>query len=146
MSRSLRRGTTGEPASVEGRIERFRIAEGSKSEHAALGVATDDGGFVVVHVVGDTPFAEETLAAAEGRRARANGVWRNGKVRVERDAFALIEDAESAPAVHTSDVAAPAIDGSPASDPHSVANSESTDSQPTPGVTRDGNDPAERAS
>ncbi len=63
---------------------RLPVALGSKSEHPALGIATDEGEFVVAHVAGDTPFAEETLTALEGRRVVAAGVWRNGTLRVAK--------------------------------------------------------------
>ena len=85
-----RKGVTGASEMVEGVIEREAVAAGSKSEHAALGVVEDGGGFVVVHVAGDTPFAEETLTVLEGQRVRASGVWSNGKLRVAREDLAVV--------------------------------------------------------
>ena len=81
-SDALVREPTGTRSSYAGRVGRRRVAEGSKSEHPALGLAVDGVGFVPVHVAGDTPFAGETLAALEGRQVRATGVWRNGTLRV----------------------------------------------------------------
>jgi hypothetical protein len=82
-----RREKAGTEESVEGTVAREPIAVGSKSEHAALGVREASGTFVVVHIAGDTPFAEETLTALVGQRVTARGRWRNGVLRVERAAL-----------------------------------------------------------
>lgn len=80
---SRRRGVTGEAEEVTGVVGRLVVAEGSKSERAALGLSEAEGGFVVVHVVGDNPFEEGRLASRLGERLTLVGRWRNGVLRVE---------------------------------------------------------------
>jgi hypothetical protein len=94
-----RKETTGERATVIGRVARARVDGGTKSDRLAPGLETAEGDFVVVHVASDTPFVEETLTALEGRRVQTEGVWRNGTLRVERtDLIVLSEDADASPA------------------------------------------------
>ena len=86
---------------VHGRVVRFPIAVGSKSDEEALGVLGPDDAFVVVHVAGDTPFVEETLASLEGQAVTVSGTWSNGKLRVVREEVRVVasedERGEDAP-------------------------------------------------
>lgn len=91
MSPARRRGKTGEREQVDGLVSSLPVAAASKSEHDALGIETSAGEFLVVHVAGDTPFAEETLRAVIGQRVRLDGTWRNGTLRVDRAGLVVVE-------------------------------------------------------
>lgn len=78
-----RRGETGRPETLEGFVVRGVIAADSKSAREQPLLRLDSGEVAQVHVEGDNPFEEETLAAHDGQRCRVVGVWKNGVLRVQ---------------------------------------------------------------
>ena len=86
------RGVTGAAVDVAGVLGLERVAEGSRSERAAPVVRAADGRGFPVHVVGDNPFEEPTLARLRGRAVAVRGVWANGVVRVQRDDLHALPD------------------------------------------------------
>ncbi len=76
---------------VEGVVTLELVEAGSKSEHHRPVVVDDQGETHLVHVSGDNPFDEETLAALVGRRVRAEGTTRGRRLRVEREQLVTVE-------------------------------------------------------
>ncbi len=85
-----RRGKSGAQDALEGVVVLGTVAAGSKSARTQPVLLLDDGSRADVHVEGDNPFEEATLAARVGSRCRAQGVWRNGVLRVA--GIEVIED------------------------------------------------------
>ena len=58
---------------LTGSVLRKVVAEGSKSEHAAVVLQTDDGGEFRLRRIGANAFQDDQLEALVGRRIRAAG-------------------------------------------------------------------------
>ncbi len=63
-----------------GRVVRKRLSTGSKSEHDALVLVTDDGQEYKLRRQGGNPFRDPELDALEGRQIECEGILRNGQL------------------------------------------------------------------
>lgn len=70
---------------LSGRIERHRLAAGTKSEHEGLVLRTPDGTLHRLRRRGGNPFRDPALEALEGKDVRLNGELRDGVFWVQWD-------------------------------------------------------------
>ena len=68
---------------IEGLVSRRRINVGSKSEHDATVIATDEGEFKLRRQ-GGHPFSDPEVQALAGKRIRARGFLSAGQFLMER--------------------------------------------------------------
>ena len=59
-----------------GRVDRRAVAAGSKSEHDAVVLVTDDGRELILRRLGGNPFADPELDALVGKTVRCTGELR----------------------------------------------------------------------
>jgi hypothetical protein len=81
------RGPDGDRVELEGVVELRTVAGGSRSERQAPVLVTAEGRGYALFLVGENPLEQPTLGALAGRCIRVAGSWRNGVVRIERDAL-----------------------------------------------------------
>lgn len=62
-----------EPIHLTGRVERQRLAAGSKSDHLGMVLVTAHGERHVLRLLGGNPFREPALDALEGRTVTLSG-------------------------------------------------------------------------
>ena len=84
---------TGEPADLEGELREQSLFDGSKSEHSAPILVTEDGALVRVMIDGDNPFTHDLLRPHLGQRVSVRGTWRRGVVRVAAEDLKVLEAA-----------------------------------------------------
>jgi hypothetical protein len=65
--------SAGKPVHLTGRVERQRLAAGSKSDHLGMVLVTSQGERHVLRLLGGNPFREPALEALEGRTVTLSG-------------------------------------------------------------------------
>ena len=81
----------GEEVTLHGVITRMRIHDLSRSAHDAPLLVDADSHYHRLHLIGDNPFEQPTLAALEGKRVTVTGHLRNGVLRVARERLLVDE-------------------------------------------------------
>ena len=68
----------------QGRVVRKRVSIGSKSEHEAIVLVTDDGQEYKLRREGGNPFRDPELDVLEGKRIECEGIVRDGLIIMTR--------------------------------------------------------------
>lgn len=61
------------PARLQGRVERRLLNQGSKSEHEAVVLVTDQGAVLKLRRIGGNPFRDAVLDGLVGRQIEVTG-------------------------------------------------------------------------
>lgn len=68
----------------QGRVARKRVSSGSKSEHDAIVLVTEDGQEFNLRREEGNPFRDPELEVLEGKRIECEGILRNGQLILTR--------------------------------------------------------------
>jgi len=71
-ARSNKKGKKGDEAELRGPVVLQKVSEGSKSEHDAVCLLSEEGTFVLRRV-GGNPFQDDTLLSLVGKKITSHG-------------------------------------------------------------------------